>query len=172
MRFLYPLFFIICFISCKAKSELIPVNNVNPVISDCPENGHCTLDVYKHKALQTKVDDFGQIYTETVKGNHYVLKFEYKKHTKTNYQDSSYREEVYIELDKNNLEIETTNLQAEKLYFARWCYCKGQTGFYKIKQGKFKVSRINATDFQLNLHFKIDEVPQIISEINRVFKIQ
>ena len=111
------------------------------------------------------------MYPEIVNGNHFVVKYEYKKNEKANYEDSSYREEVFIELDKENLEFETTDLKSKKLFFARWCYCKGQTGYYKINHGKLSISKIDNQNFNLHLSFKIDEVPQILNEINYTFNL-
>ncbi|MGB5418674.1 MAG: hypothetical protein WBN21_07590, partial [Algibacter sp.] len=80
-------------------------------------------------------------------------------------------EEIFIELDQENLQFETTELIDKKLFFARWCYCKGQTGYYKINQGKLTVTKIDNSNYDVHLVFKIDEVPQIINEIKHTFKL-
>ncbi|MGB5417391.1 MAG: hypothetical protein WBN21_01070, partial [Algibacter sp.] len=102
------------------------------VTVNCPEDGQCTYEIFKNKTLEIKKDNLGSIYPELTIGNGFVLKFEYKKLENTNYQDAGYREEIFIELDQENLQFETTELIDKKLFFARWCYCKGQTGYYKI----------------------------------------
>ncbi|WP_341216276.1 hypothetical protein [uncultured Wocania sp.] len=172
MKYLYGLYLVICLVSCKAKNEIKPINNKGISIAACPENGVCSLGVYKNKTLQVKTDNLGMIYPEMKNGNYLVLKFEYKKNENSNYVDGGYREEIFIELNPENLEIETTNLQDEKLFFARWCYCKGQTGYYKINQGKLSVVKVDNINFKISLSFKIEEVPQIINEINQTIKLQ
>ena len=172
MRYLYTFFLLICLVSCKAKSKLTSTVATEVVNMACPENGTCTFKILKNKTLQIKTDNLGSIYTEMIDGIHSVLKFEYKKHGNTNYTDSSYREEIFIELDETDFDVETFDLKDEKLFFARWCYCKGQTGYYKINKGKLSVTKIENNIFQLHLSFKIEEVPQIINEINHTFSLQ
>jgi hypothetical protein len=172
MKYFYAFYLIICFVSCKAKSNLTPEKTGDVTTMLCPEDGVCTFEILENSALKNKTDHLGSIYPEIVPGNTLVAKFEYKKTNDINLQDSSYREELYIELDKSNPEIETENLKNENLFFARWCYCKGQTGFYKINKGKLKVIKISEKDYQINLSFIIDEVPQIINEINYNFSLQ
>ena len=58
----------------------------------------------------------------------------------------------------------------KKVFFARWCFCKGQTGFYKINTGNLSISRLENTSYQMHLTFTVDEVPQIIKEIKQNFK--
>ncbi len=172
MRYLYVFYLIICLVSCKTKSKLISTAETEVANMACPEDGACAFEILKNKTLLTKTDNLGSIYPEMLDGIHSVLKFEYKKKGNSNYEDSSYREEIFIELDANNLEGETTDLKDRKLFFARWCYCKGQTGYYKINQGKLSVTKIDDKNFQLRLSFKIEEVPQIINEINYTFSLQ
>jgi hypothetical protein len=172
MRYLYVLFVIICLVSCKTKSQLTPTIAKRVVETGCPENGVCALKIFQNKSLRVNIDELQGIYPEIINGGHLVLKFEYKKQENTNYQDSGYREEIFIELDKNHLEFETEDLKNKKLFFARWCYCKGQTGYYKINMGKLSVTKYGGKTFSLQLSFKVEEVPQIINEINHTFIIE
>ncbi|MDG1731128.1 MAG: hypothetical protein P8K68_13315 [Algibacter sp.] len=172
MRCLYVFFMMFFLVSCKTKSE-VKSNRAKDVVNMvCPERGTCSFELFKNKALQLKTDNLGDIYPEMIDGGHFVLKFEYKKKGNTNYQDSSYREEVFVELDKNNLEFETQDLLNKTLFFARWCYCKGQTGYFKINHGKLSVIKKDDKNFHLDLSFKVEEVPQVIKEIKHTFSIQ
>ena len=171
MRYLYVFYLIICLVSCKAKSELTATTATKVSKKTCPEDGTCSFEIFKNKTLQIKTDNLGRMYPEMMDGIHSVLKFEYKKQGNANYADRGYREEIFIELT-NNLEVETEDLKDRNLFFARWCYCKGQTGYYKINQGKLLVTKIDSINFQLHLSFKIEEVPQIINEINYTFSLQ
>lgn len=172
MRYFHAFSLIVCLISCKVKSDLMSITATEVVNMTCPENGMCSFEILKNKTLQIKTDNFGSKYPEIAEGNLFVLKFEYKKHGNSNYQDSGYREEIFIELDVNNLEIETENLKDRKIYFARWCYCKGQTGYYQVNQGKLAITKKAENNYQLQLSFKVEEVPQIINEIKHTFSIQ
>ncbi|MEL0455613.1 hypothetical protein WJN01_05205 [Flavobacteriaceae bacterium SZ-1-7] len=140
--------------------------------TDCPEDGECSFDIYKKKSLKVEKGDFDQIYLEMVDGHNLVLKFEYKKDNEKKLLDGSYREEIFVELPMKNFENETTDLKSENIFFARWCYCKGQTGYYKINEGSLKVFKLNDDKAKINLKFKISEVPQVITEISETFSIQ
>ncbi len=167
------LFILLVFtLSCKSKSTAVAQKNseVNSVV--CPENGVCSFKVLQNKSLAIKTDGLGDLFLETVEGENLVLKFEYSKNHDKKLADGSYREEVFLELNPNDLEMETNDLANKKLYFARWCYCKGQTGYYKIKEGLLKIDRLKNGTFRLNLNFKINEVPQKMTQMAETFSLQ
>ncbi|WP_298341347.1 hypothetical protein [uncultured Algibacter sp.] len=172
MRFFCLLYVAICLLACKAKKDANAVIAEHETLFECPENGACSFEIFENKSLQIITDEIQGTYPKIENGAHLVLKFEYKKVGNSNYEDSGYREEIFIELDKNNLEFETEDLQSQKLFFARWCYCKGQTGYYKINQGKLMITKIDDKNFQLQLNFKTEEVPQIITGITHNFSTQ
>lgn len=164
-------FLMVCLISCKAKVKTLSKSIEEVNTKTCPEDGTCSYSFLKNKTLLIKTDNLGSDYPEVINGNGSVLKFEYKKHGNSDFQDSGYREEVFIALDSNNLEFLTTDLTNKNLFFARWCYCRGQTGYYKINKGELSISKIDNVNYKLHLSFKIDEVPQIINEINHIFNL-
>lgn len=172
MKHLYLLILLVFTLSCKSKNTAATQKNseVNSVV--CPENGVCSFKVLQNKSLAIKTDGLGDLFLETVEGKKLVLKFEYSKNHDKKLADGSYREEVFLELNPNDLKIETKDLVNQKLYFARWCYCKGETGYYKIKEGLLKVEKLNDGSFQLDLSFKMDEVPQVVTQINETFSLQ
>jgi uncharacterized OsmC-like protein len=172
MRFFCLLYLTVCLLACKTKKDINTTNTVYEAPFKCPENGICSFEVLENKSLKIITDEMQGTYPKMVNGSNFVLKFEYKKTGNSKYEDSGYREEIFIEIDKNNLEFETEDLQPHKLFFARWCFCKGQTGYYKIKKGELSITRIDNKKVELHLNFKIDEVPQIITEINHSFDIQ
>jgi hypothetical protein len=47
------------------------------------------------------------------------------------------------------------------MLFGRFCYCKGQAGNFKVKNGNLKI-----TKDKIDLDFEIKEVPQIIKNIS------
>lgn len=159
-------------VACKSRSETaLKTAKVVAETITCPSDGVCALEVFKNKNLEVKADNFGQTYLEMVDGKRVVLKFEYKKDVNSKYEDSSYREEVFIELDAKAIEMETVDFKDKKVFFARWCFCKGQTGFYKINTGNLSISRLENTSYQMHLTFTVDEVPQIIKEIKQNFNL-
>lgn len=165
--------------SCKSKSlqkernnNSININNTF-VKKTCPEDGTCHFQVLKHKTLVVKKDHFGATYLDIQKGNQIILKFEYTKHKKNkNIADSGYKEEIFIALSPKNIVQETTELSSiENIYFARWCFCKGQTGYYNINQGNLSIKALNNNTYKLHVSFKVDDVPQVIHDINETFSL-
>jgi hypothetical protein len=143
------------------------------LVANCPENGECSFDVLHHSSINVLNDEFGNSYSEFQESDAIVLKFEYKRNEIPNTADSGYREEIYIELNPENLEIDLKNqeLQMVKLHFGRFCFCKGQTGLYKISKGRLTIKKTSVNRYLLNLEFKTDEVPQVISKIIEEFSI-
>ena len=172
MRYLYILF--ICFIisSCNAKQKVLTVNEIGKTTIYCPEDGICKFEVLNEKSLKILKDEFGNLYPEVFDGDKIILKFQYKRKETPNTMDSSYSELIYVELNLNNLivELENSQLQEVKLLFARLCFCRGQTGYYKVKNGKLSISKEN-DKYRFNLEFKVNEVPQVITSINELFNL-
>ena len=171
MRYLYIL---ICFLisSCNAKQKVLIVKEVDKTISFCPDDGVCTFEVLQNKSLSILKDEFRNLYPKISDGDNIILKFEYKRNEIPNTVDGHYSELIYVELNSNKLiiELENSKLQEVNLLFARLCFCRGQTGYYKVKKGKLSISKEN-DKYQFNLEFKIDEVPQIITSINQTFTL-
>ena len=83
------------------------------------------------------------------------------KTVKGNLQDAGYREEIIFELDNfDPIKLGSSSLQKTKMLFGRFCFCRGQTGYYKVTEGTFEIANQIAT-----LQFKVSEVPQITNEI-------
>jgi len=175
MKNIIPFVFIL-FASCK------PCQNLNFALKetvftktmDCPDNGECFIELIPNKSLEFKKDDIGVLYPIITEGEKTILKYTYNRNSVPNTQDSNYTEIVYAELDKTITEISLTNkeLQTVKLYFGRLCYCKGETGYYPIKNGDFKIEKSGKDTVKIDIEFSIKEVPQIISKISETISLK
>ena len=167
--------FIICIflmISCKSNYTVTQQINQNSII--CPDNGVCSIELIPNKTIVFKTDNIGIMYPVISEGSKTILKYTYKKNAIKNVQDSNYTEIVYAEFDANITPTKLSNaaLQDVKLYFGRLCYCKGKTGYFPIKNGDFKLTKINKNSFKIDLDFTISEVPQIISKISETISLK
>lgn len=140
--------------------------NEKLVSKECPADGKCTIVVHKDKSLLIKTDESGKPYYEmednTAKN---VVIYTYNRDVPKDLQDGSYREEVVLELGKNQ-QSETLTGNAKggvKALFGRFCYCKGSTGYYWIGSGNLTLS--DADKQRYALEFKITEVPQVVTTI-------
>ena len=140
----------------------------------CPENVFCSLELIPNKSIEFKTDEFGNNYPVITEGEKTILKYSYIKNPLENTQDSNYTELIYAELDQTIKEISLTNenLQKVKLYFGRLCYCKGETGYYEIKEGTFNLSKITEDSLNITIEFNITEVPKIISKIDETISLK
>ncbi|MDU8886784.1 hypothetical protein RXV94_11480 [Yeosuana sp. MJ-SS3] len=155
------------------KKDSFELNQDQTVATQCPEDGNCTFEVLENKSLEKLKGSLGESYYKVVEGKNLLLRFQYERNQIPNTVDGHYIEQVFVELDKNNLEVELNSVNSKKIrvVFARFCYCKGQTGYYDIDKGSLIIKKVEGNKYQLDFYFKITEVPQIITEIHEIFTL-
>lgn len=158
--FLFGLLF-----SCNAQKN---VSTAMPTLSsECPSDGTCEVEILKNKQLILHYDDLGGMYYD-IKDQEgtMVIHYQYNKTTQANLQDGHYREDIIFEIKNSDKSLDLTDfeLQQVKLIFGRHCFCKGQTGYFKIDKGNLQLSAKSAISF--DLHFTCDKVPQIIKSVS------
>ena len=130
---------------------------------NCPDDGLCKVEILKNRCISIKNDAFGKLYFEMSPcDGKSVVRYTYTRNSDEKYKDSGYQEEVIFELNASlsSLNLSNKSLQDTKMLFGRFCFCRGATGYYYIKNGDLKIE--NSKVF---LDFKIEEVPQIISRL-------
>jgi len=160
-------------LSCNSQKNISKDNPIKTTTnSQCPENGVCTFEVIKNKTFSIK-NKFGNTYPEFSDGNTTLLKFEYVRNLIPNTQDSGYRELIYVEIDENieTLQLKDIDLSKAKVFFGRFCFCRGQTGYYNVKEGQLSISKNNDKTYSFKLEFKVTEVPQTITSIEKTFTL-
>ncbi len=169
---------ILLFASCKptvnATFNFAVNEDVYMKSVQCPEKGECSIELIPNKSIVFKTDNIGILYPVISKGKKTILKYTYKRNPIPNTQDSNYTEIVYAELDAKITEMALSDkeLQQIKLHFGRLCYCKGETGYYPIKNGEFKISKGENKSVKIDFDFIIKEVPQLITRINESISIK
>ncbi|WP_313804776.1 hypothetical protein [Flavobacterium sp.] len=172
--FILPLTVLFSYCKCTQPSANLKKEGTNTtelvvsqLVSSCPDDGKCTLRIENNKELVLKTDGIGKLRYELIDNfNTSVVVFEYKRDVPEGVQDGSYREMVIFEINNTSTALKLTNseLKTTKMLFGRFCYCKGYTGLYFVKEGTFDLVKSNdVLDF--NLQFTITEVPQIINSI-------
>lgn len=161
---------LLCSVSCLLLLSCAPKRDSinNPVVTltiDCPKTSECSLLVTKNKSLIVKKDEWGNVYyvLEDSPGKN-VIKYTYSKIVKGNLQDAGYREEVVFEYDASLRSLSGTALQDIKMLFGRFCFCRGQTGYYPVTKGDLIITS-GTKEKTATLNFTVDEVPQIIKGI-------
>ena len=168
------LILVLSIVSISCKPNYVVSQHIIQKATICPENSNCSIELIPNKSIEFKTDNIGILYPVITEGEKTILKYTFNKNPISNTQDSNYTEIVYAELDKNITEIDLTDTDFKnvKLYFGRLCYCKGATGYYPIKKGTFKLTKVSKNTLKINLNFEISEVPQIISEINETISLK
>lgn len=148
--------------------------HINQNITTCPENGTCSIELIPNKNIVFETDNIGIKYPVISEGDKTILKYTYKRNAIPNTQDGNYTEIVYAEFTSTIAPMELSNeaLQNVKLYFGRLCYCKGETGYFPIRNGNFKLTEIDKNSFKIDFNFKVSEVPQIISKIEATISLK
>jgi hypothetical protein len=168
MRKIALLFVLFSVLSCKCKKATTQQTTVS-ITSESPKDGACTVQLLKNKSIIVKKDEFGSTYyTLEDSDSKNVVQYTYKRTVKGDLQDANYREEIIFELNNqtDNLTLSDATLENTQLLFGRFCFCRGQTGYYKINQGKLTVTDGKVID----LNFKTNEVPQIINHVSFLMK--
>tara|TARA_R100001377_G_scaffold73286_2_gene49220 strand:- start:48 stop:566 length:519 start_codon:yes stop_codon:yes gene_type:complete len=170
----FRFFIFLIFISCGTNKMETNVISDPEISSFCPEDGTCTFEILNNKKLDITYYNINKPSPQVISGSNIVIQFEYKRHEIPNSVDGNYSEFLYLELPKNKLEqqLKDVKLQEVKLLYGRICYCKGQTGYYKITQGMLSIKKHNSDNiYDFSLKFKTDEVPQIITEVKETFRL-
>jgi hypothetical protein len=163
MKTIISTFSLILMVSCGCNKSISHIDKVANLISDCPKDGTCVLEVFKNKSITVKQDEFGSIYYSIDDNlNSKVYKYVYSRTIKGDLQDAGYREEIVFELNNDITKQSFLNneIQSTKMLFGRFCFCRGQTGNYKVTDGNLDIN-----ENKLTLNFNISEVPQIIKNI-------
>lgn len=165
MKKIIALFLFGLLFSCNAQKN---VSTAMPTLSSkCPQDGTCEVEILENKQLILHYDDLGGMYYD-IKDQEgtTVIHYQYNKTTQANLQDGHYREDIIFEIKNSDklLDLTDSELQQVKLIFGRHCFCKGQTGYFKIDKGNLQLSTESEISFDLN--FICDKVPQIIKNVS------
>lgn len=169
------LFLVLCIAlaSCNSSKEIYFQKEIKQTANNCLKNGYCKTTLLPNKSISFKKDAAEITHPVISKGNKTIFKYTFTKQNKK-IQDSFYSEIIYAELNSTITEINLKNEQLEKikLHFGRLCFCKGQTGYYPITKGYFKLKKINHNTIKIEINFKNEKVPQLIQTINETIFIK
>ena len=153
--------------SCGSKKSTAVLSA--SLTSACPKDGDCKVEVFDRKSMVVKTTETGSLHYELEEStSKKVVKYTYNRKVKGDIQDASYREEIVFEINSNVEEsaFVDESLQDAQLLLGRFCYCKGQTGYYKIDSGSLRISKNKESEtIQINLNFKTNKVPQVIESL-------
>lgn len=151
--------------SCKSQQKATEEKTTLKV--DSTKSVAKKLFLFKNKKLEVSESNGSLTYSLEPSEKTNVLQFVYEKDMDKAAFDGGYREEVVFEVpnDVPEQNYSDAELQATKMLFGRYCFCRGKTGLYKVNQGKLKV-KTSSKVVHFELQFKINEVPQVTTEVS------
>jgi hypothetical protein len=153
-----------------AENPISVTKSSAPIL--CPEDGVCSVQLFRNKSLDIKTDELGSTYYQMPDSDQTsVILYRYRRNVEKGLQDGQYTEEIIFEVNnsESTANYSDLDLQKTKMLFGRLCFCRGQTGYYKVTAGNLKLNQKN-NEVKFNLDFKISKVPQIIYSINTSVK--
>jgi hypothetical protein len=135
---------------------------------DSLKNTAKKLYLFRNKKLEIASFNGGITYKMVDNEKTSVVRFSYEKDMDKVAFDGGYREEIIFEVPNTVSEQNYTDaqLQDTKMLFGRYCFCRGQTGLYKVNQGRLHLT-LSKKEIHFELQFKMTEVPQITTEIKQ-----
>lgn len=164
--------------SCKCKqsnatSEAEKTQAMAPKAKTiCPENGKCTVEIFRNTSLDIKTDDIGAIYYNKIDNpDTSVILYKYDRNVPKGLQDANYSEQIVFEINNNEtaLNLSGKELQQTKMLFGRFCFCRGAAGNFKVEDGNLVLTQKN-NEIKFSLDFKVTKVPQLINAVSQTIK--
>lgn len=162
MKTCFNLALAILLTGCSAKKM-----DTASVIPSCPEDGKCTVEIRQNKRLEIKTDELGSLYYQVLDNDQTsVVFYKYDRNVPADLADAGYTEEIIFEIPNQDGEITLSGnrLQETKMLFRRMCFCRGQTGNFKVQDGNLNLKK-KGQSVQFLLDFKITAVPQVVNSI-------
>jgi hypothetical protein len=166
----YLLFFFIA-VSCAPKKNVSTTNTFsNNGIENsfvCPNNGECNLEIIKNKSLTIKIINENLTSYDIVDdSSKIIVKYKYTVNQDQTIYDGGYAEEIVFEINATDYHetLSDNDLIKAKIFYRRFCACRGKTGLIQIKKGKLEINN-SGHIINLNLQFDCGSIPQVIKNI-------
>ncbi len=156
--------FLLAFVTLACGTSQTALSPQSVVLTGaCPISANCALELLPNQRMIITGDASGLQYRLTAQPGTHVLRYKYDKIVKGNLQDAGYREELLFEIPAAGpVDLKADGFGQTNMLFGRFCYCKGQTGYYRVSNGQLSIDK-NGTG---QLNFTILEVPQITNAIS------
>ena len=158
-------------LGCKSNRINKILNNFSEKqlyeLANCMDDATCSIEIIPRSNLLIKEDAFNNTYIEIEPGTKTVIKYLFERNEIPNTADSNYSEMIYLETDNydKNIRFKNESLAQVKMVYGRLCFCKGSSGYFKVKKGELELI-LKKNELTLKSNFSIDNIPQLLTEIN------
>lgn len=145
-------------------------NTVKDTISNTPISTEKIIVETKMNTIYSLVEDTtGSLYPAFETGNATTLIFNYTEKGASGTADGDYTETVHLMIpnDSNSLKLKDQNLQQLKMVFGKFCFCRGEAGYYKVTNGSVSIKNEKGL-ITIKASFEIPETSNKISTIEQV----
>jgi hypothetical protein len=167
---MYLRFFIPLIVFGTFVTSCCPTSKVNDKVETLYKANRGEIDEYlnivNNKSITINESNGSFLHEFIDDVNYDIVEYVYESNMSQTETDGAYKEIVFFEIPKGDFELnlKDKSLQNVKLHFGRYCYCKGQTGLFPIRNGVLVASR-KKNKLKLELQFEQSYVPQITKEI-------
>lgn len=163
LLFISALFVLISCGNSKQASNSLDHDNNNVFNSQEME-----VEVKKNTVYTIAQDITGATYPEFENGNATTLIFKYVEKGPLGTADGDYTEMVYMSIPKDisTKKYSDANLQTTNVLFGKFCFCKGEAGFYEVKEGTLSIKN-KKESIEIDFSFKIIETSHKVSAIKQ-----
>ncbi len=153
-------------VSKKEKEVIILTEG----ISD--KNGEVSVNMSKNSSLELNEDTIGEIYPVIESGDNIVIEYKYEEKAEEGIADGNYSETLHFIVPKNTtvLTLNDSNLSDVKLLYGKHCFCKGEAGYYQVKNGKLKIVKTDK-DLFFEISFTIDETSTKLVQVSKYLEL-
>ncbi|TXK71034.1 hypothetical protein [Mesonia sp. HuA40] len=150
MRLLYLFLISSLFIGCKtsqiSSKQPSAIKSIN-WLSGCMEESACEAEIMGNKKMILLKDEVSnQIYPQFVAdSSKQIIKLTSRINADKMHLDQHYFEDIYIELPNKYYPIKAINIELlqYKVLLHKSCYCRGEAGYYAIRNGELKINQKN-----------------------------
>ncbi len=138
----------------------------------CPEGGNCTVKLHKNSSLVLKKDTADSYYPVIEKGDGIVVEFKFLIKGPEGTADGDYSETIHFEINKATeiLNIKGEALEQVQLLFGKHCFCRGEAGYYRVKDGNLTLQKLK-DNINVDISFNIPDVSHKIFNIKEKIKL-
>ncbi|MDP3312759.1 hypothetical protein [Lutibacter sp.] len=167
MKYLFIFVFLFSITSCNTSKTIVIKEKIIQNLETCLANGDCEIQLLPDSFLEFKKDEFNNYYPIISEGNNTVIIYTFTKKTDKSLQDNSYKELIYIQLKSpfKKINLKDKDLEKVQLFYGRLCFCKGESGYFPVEKGSFKITNLTKNSFDLEILFNTHKIPQLITEI-------
>lgn len=166
MKYFLVLFSLFLTSSCCSKKVTLLENKDQSSSFVCPNNGECSLTIIENKGLNLKNVNNDTIYEIVENNTKTLIKYNYSVNQDQTIYDGGYAEEIIFEIENKDYSenLIDENLKKAKVFYRRFCACRGKTGLKLLSKGNLDVSN-NKGIVNLTLDFDCQETPQVTKTI-------